>query len=137
MKRNLFLIVISILSFYGSCLKGEKKYTIYINNNSIHQIRFYFDALTRFHYYPDTVLPLQMPQMATIEPEKRFYQDASIRWEQFIADLPADTLSLYIFHPDTLALYNWSEIRAGYKILKRYDLSIQYLQNNNFTITYP
>ena len=43
----------------------------------------------------------------------------------------------YVFSVDTLEKYSWEEIREGYKILKRYDLSMDDLDSLDWTITYP
>lgn len=133
---SIVLVTIFLFFYCGLCNK-ERKYSIHIDNNSNHQILYYFDGLQGNHNYPDTVLPISKPSMVNVEAGKRFYQDGSISWEQFYEQLPSDTLSLYFFHPDTLNTYNWSTIRSQYKVLKRYDLSIQDLQLRNFTISYP
>jgi hypothetical protein len=141
MKRSYIFFMAAIaalLTYNSSCINfPDRKYTITIVNNSTHRIRFYFDGLTGAHYYPDTVLPAVMPPMGIIEPGKRFYRDAGIKWEDTFREMPSDTLSLYVFHPDTLNVYDWPTIRNRYKILKRYDLSIEDLQRADFTISYP
>ena len=141
MKQITFLIlpiVLTISIFLNSCERVvQTRYAIYIDNNSNHEIRFYFDGLIRAHNYPDTILPTSIPPMVPIEAGKRFYQYSSISWEKTFLEFPSDTLSLYVFHPDTLDKYEWSVIREQYKVLKRYDLSIQDLQNSDFIISYP
>ncbi len=51
--------------------------------------------------------------------------------------LPNDTLSIFIFHSDTVSSYPWQTIRTEYKILKRYDLSIADLERLNYKVSYP
>jgi 3-deoxy-D-arabino-heptulosonate 7-phosphate (DAHP) synthase len=51
-------------------------------------------------------------------------------------------MSVFYFHPDTVAKYKKEEIQRNYKVLRRYDLSvedIQKLKNKNDVpvITYP
>jgi hypothetical protein len=62
--------------------------------------------------------------------------------EKWILDLPHDTLSIYFFSQDTLNKYSWEEIQRDYKILRRYDLSIEDIHklHNEYdipVITYP
>ena len=57
--------------------------------------------------------------------------------EEIFKYLPKDTLSVYFFHPDTLAKYPWETIRKEYNILKRYDLSIEDMQLLDYEIAYP
>ena len=47
-----------------------------------------------------------------------------------------DSLMFFVFSVDTLDKYSWDEIREGYMVLKRYDLSITDLDSLNWTITY-
>lgn len=51
--------------------------------------------------------------------------------------LISDTLNLFIFCYDTLVKYDWDVIRSKYKILKRYDLSLEDLKRLNWIVTYP
>ncbi|OFX34438.1 MAG: hypothetical protein A2X08_16680 [Bacteroidetes bacterium GWA2_32_17] len=48
-----------------------------------------------------------------------------------------NTLILFVFDKDTLAKCRWSEIVSGYKVAKRYDLSLDYLRSINWTINFP
>jgi hypothetical protein len=42
-----------------------------------------------------------------------------------------------IFSSDTLDTNDWQTIRSGYKVMKRYDVSLDDLKQNQWTITYP
>ena len=55
----------------------------------------------------------------------------------FKNELTSDTLSIYVFNADTVDLQGWGYVRNGYKILKRYDLSLMDLKNKNFLVDYP
>ncbi|MDR1272999.1 MAG: hypothetical protein LBK12_00465, partial [Odoribacteraceae bacterium] len=62
--------------------------------------------------------------------------------EKWIAQFPRDTASIYIFNQDTLNAYPWEEIQRDYKILQRYDLSLENFHEleNEYgipVITYP
>lgn len=46
-------------------------------------------------------------------------------------------MSIFIFDLDTLEYYNWDGIRNSYKVLKRYDLSIENLEELDFIVSYP
>ena len=61
----------------------------------------------------------------------------SDNWEEEIESLPKDTLSIFIFSTDTLNKYSWEEVRRDYKILRRYDLSIQDLELLDYKVYYP
>lgn len=87
--------------------------------------------------YPDTALPASAPSLYKIEPGRQINLRSSFEWENVIKEMPSDTLSIYVFDADTLTIYNWSQVKEGYKVLKRYDLSIDDLHQMNWTITYP
>jgi hypothetical protein len=48
-----------------------------------------------------------------------------------------DTLCLFIFDAQVFHTYSWDEIKEGYKILKRYDLSREDIRRLNHLIVYP
>lgn len=119
---------------------AEKKYPIHLMNDSNHSIGTYL-TLGGKHgsYYPDTVLPESSEYIISdIESNRTYYYDSGIKWEEiFSYDLPNDTMSIFIFHTDTLSKYAWGTIRNEYKILKRYDLSLEDLHALEFTVPYP
>ena len=135
------LIVSSVLSL---ALTGCPEFTmdplkdrVYIKNNSPHSIDTYFAyGGNGGTAYPDTTLPINDYTVKDIKSGTQYPFDVN-SLESTINRLPADTLSIYIFHTDTLKKYSWQEVRDGYKVLKRYDLSLEDLKRMNYTITYP
>jgi hypothetical protein len=136
MKR-LALVLFLVSNFLYGCDDPlawfkRKVYRIKIVNNS--------DNLIRFHpgyIYPDTLLPTFEPLLVGIEADNFFYLDMEEKWEEVFSELPADTLSIFFFSEDTLKLYTWDQIRADYKILDRYDLSLQDVKDNNWEVVFP
>jgi len=142
MKQTIIIpmIILSMIVTAFACRKKIGRETIQLQNN-------YYDTIYTFvawsgmeHIYPDTTLPLNKPGMRFVPPNKKwaFIETGSGgNWSQIFLQLPSDTLSVYLFNADTLAVYNWPQIQKEYKILKRYDLSLEDLERGNFTITYP
>ena len=60
-----------------------------------------------------------------------------LTWKEYFKALPNDTLSFFIFSTDTLNKYPWSDIVRDYKILKRYDFSLQDMIKIRGQIHYP
>lgn len=136
MKSLIFLSIYILLAL--KCHKmGGAKYALDIKNNSTYAIAFYVAALGIEHMYPDTTLQTFKPSMQVILPGASAPWYISVSFDELFKLLPRDTLSLYLFHQDTLNKYDWSAIRNGYKVLKRYDLSLSDLKNRNFIINYP
>ncbi|MBI4649585.1 MAG: hypothetical protein HY738_24045 [Bacteroidia bacterium] len=87
--------------------------------------------------YPDTIIPDTYNKIKGVSSGSRSPYDSHEKWEKVFETLPADTLSIFIFNGDTMATNDWQTIRSGYKIAKRYDLSLGDLQQSDWTITYP
>ena len=148
MKKRAKIITIFLLLFLlGSCILDDlyrvmtRSYqSVIVVNNSDMDIAFYPYSLIPLGVYPDTLLPstdigfysiritamsqqIYSPELDSEELRKCFNEN--------------DKLLFYLFSVDTLKKYTWDKIREGYKILKRYDLSIHDLDSINWTITYP
>ena len=135
MKPCFILMLISVSGF--TCVKfGETKYPLYIKNASNHTIAFYVAAVGIEHKYPDTALISNKFEMGTIRSGGSALWHSSVPFDRLFELLPTDTLSIYLFHPDTLAKYDWSVIRSEYKVLKRFDVSLDDLKGNEFEVTY-
>jgi len=112
--------ILFVISLYRC---GETHDILYIVNNANHTIGFYL-GLGGWTSYPDTLLPkTDFPVAKNIKPDKRFSVAMDFEWEKILSGLPKDTMSVFIFHTDTLNKYTWNEVRDRYMILKRYDLS--------------
>ena len=135
MKRTIFTCFIMLFvnmacdkPFFTKSVKS-----FWIENQSDHLI-----MTLRSYQYPDTTIPDVQNELGGILAGEKAPYDYDIKnWSELFDQLPGDTLSVFIFHGDTIAKYNWQEIRSGYKILKRYDLSQEDLKNMNYTIIYP
>ncbi len=131
------ITMVLLLSFY-KC-ESYERYVVYVENKANYSIGCYFalggDSGT---VYPDTMLPISNLYVAKeIKANSTYFKYSGIKWEEIFEELPQDTLSVFIFHTDTLKKYSWEEIRDDYKILKRYDLSLEDLEETDFMITYP
>ena len=133
-------IILSLVITMSNCGKKTGREIIGLQNN-YHDTIYVLAALPGMgHVYPDTVLPTNRPGMRYVPPGKKWVISETGMggtWTSIFSNLPSDTLSIYLFDANTLSGYDWSQIRDGYIILKRYDLSLQDLKNRNFTITYP
>lgn len=90
--------------------------------------------------YPDTTLREFQEHSYKIQPNEKYDLIATVNrtWdEKYNEDFPADTMSIFVLHADTFNLHDWSTIREDYKILIRYDLSLDDLKRLNYNIYYP
>jgi hypothetical protein len=132
-------ILCTLLLMAFSCDKiADSVYFITVKNNTSHGIQATAGLGSIYmSSYPDTAISESKPYFLPVAPNDYSHLQLHEKWENVFPRLPADTLSIYIFSTDTLNAYDWSEIRTGYKVLKRYDLSLDDLQKSNYTITYP
>jgi hypothetical protein len=135
MKPYFILAFIIVCGF--SCERfGESKYPLNIINGSNHTIAYYVAAGGIEHKYPDTALISDKFEMGTIPSGASDSWHSSVPFDRLFQLLPTDTLSIYLFHPDTLAKYDWNVIRSEYKVLKRFDVSLDDLKRNHYKVTY-
>ena len=133
------LLSILLITVCSKCEKAmDYSYEINLVNNAEHSIGYYF-ATGGEHgtFYPDSLPETNEYIIYDISKVLRPGYESHLEWEKFFQALPNDTLSVFIFHTDTLNKYTWGEVRDGYMILKRYDLSLEDLESMNWTITYP
>ena len=60
-----------------------------------------------------------------------------VGWSNDLNDYQDDILMLYLFSRDTIEQVSWDRIVDEYLILRRYDLTLEDLEDINWTITYP
>src|SRR6056297_3148236 len=135
MKNAIYVLLLLLGALCN--VKQDFEYPLVIENNSGENLFFHAATESSPVMYDDTVLTLNRDDIDLQVVEGSVRIGNPIRWVERISYLPLDTLSIYFFHPDTLSTYDWNEIRSGYKVLKRYDLSIDDLTSLNFTVPYP
>ena len=134
----MMLILLAIV-FVGCCpLAMDYQIKLDIINEADHSIGYYVadgnpDGICNPESLPDTnervVYDIKMEMGSGVLAHCR-------SWEQYFENLPCDTLSIFIFHTDTLNKYSWEEVRDGYKILRRYDFGKEDLENLH-ELVYP
>jgi hypothetical protein len=107
---------------------------LYITNNSIDAVSCYFylawNAGNEGIVYPDTTLvSLRTNEVINIKAGQTYHGSRPLSpIAEWVLSLPSDTLSIFFFSQDTLNAYSWEEIKHGYKVLQRYDLSVENIQ---------
>jgi hypothetical protein len=117
-------------------------YNIYVMNKSDKTI---YSNYSRS--YPDT--SLKNTDMISIDNDKVVPNDsisisASSSWggcweKNFTSEqpLPMERVIIFIFDERTIKNISWDSIKVKKLYLRRYDLTLEDLQNRNWTITYP
>ena len=140
MRRLLSLIC--LFGIFTNCVIPGLATVLLLDNNSDDEIKVYFDEDSVYNeIYPDTLISdFSKDWLSNSFSPKSMRNDisSSSNWKSvFDGRAPQDTLSLFIFASDTLAKYSWEEVRKGYKVLARYDLSLEDLERLNFELSYP
>ena len=133
------LLSILLITVCSKCeMTMDNSYEINLVNESGYSIGYYFATGGEYGtYYPDSLPETNNYIVYDMSKVLRPSYESHLNWEEFFQTFPNDTLSVFIFHTDTLNKYTWEEVRDGYKILKRYNLSLGDLQKIDWTITYP
>ena len=123
-----------LLSIVPSCkdFPPDRVYSFWIENKSDDLIYFLVS-----YSYPDTIIPDSYDKIKGVSVGSETPYDSDDPWEEVFEELPSDTLSIFIFDGDSIEESNWQEIREGYKILKRFDISYDDLKQNKWIVTYP
>ena len=145
MKRSrLFFIILLVPILASKCIEFEGDSWVTLKNNADYGVVALFADLFTGFCYPDTLLP-EIPVFYTIvdsvksnpkEDQIVLYGGSSFS-KALKTNTTSDTLSVFVFHIDTLLIHSWKEIRDGYKILVRYDLSAEDLESLKGKIYYP
>lgn len=134
--KNMLKLSIVILILLNACKDNhpfERVYSFWVENKSDKPVYFLVSYI-----YPDTTIPDTYNEIGLVSPNSKNPIDSDKKWEEVFKELPADTLSVFIFSSrEAISINNWQEIRSEYKILKRYDISIDDLKNNSWIISYP
>ncbi len=142
MKTN-FVIVLTILLFNQTCCKKEDdchKTIAFVNTTSqpLYVVSYYF--------YPDTssFSGIRNPLLDSNFTKVRSNEtNTQVLWGRDCIELafkdliPSDTLMVYVFDAMIIESTPWETVKSNYLVLKRYDLSLQDLKNNNWKIIYP
>ncbi|HMV25802.1 MAG TPA: hypothetical protein PLH27_08190 [bacterium] len=133
-KTNFFIVI--LLSYNSLSCDGCSDALgfdsrLEVINNSTKKIHF-DGGFT----YPDTSIG-EILSGEDIKPNSQRVFGIQGRWEERFEDLPAETLMIFIFDADTLDQVPWEKVRSEYKILRRYDLSLQDLKDRDWKVVYP
>lgn len=100
--------------------------------------------ITRNYYYTDTTTLIISNPVSSDNTNKvlPFSENKTALWyygcfEDLLQSLKKDTLFVYVFDAEIVETTPWDTVLANNLILKRYDLSLEDLQNMNWTIIYP
>ena len=143
MKNKLLFIVLLVV--FQSCemfMEHPKKEVIQLHdieiiNKSDLSICYLFS-----NQYPDTTLfkrnPFTSIEQCTINKDTmKMLQPEEYAINDFYGKAPVNCQYLFIVSKAVLETKTWDSICNNYLILKRYDLTLEYLMKNNWTITYP
>jgi hypothetical protein len=141
-KKYLFALLILTLLQAHSCRKDPRctsvsHYGLTIKNNHIKKINYAF-----YWNYPDTIITEKYSPVGYSFPALKT-GDSVIRgsgriacWESIFIDKPKEWI--YFFDQDSLEQIPWDTIKATNRgILERREITLDYLRQNNFVITYP
>jgi hypothetical protein len=128
------IIAISLTACSNSCENPfglPVAYTLHIQNNSNNLVFYKISKI-----YPDTSIQDSLVTGGILQSKQQPYESRET-WSKFFEALPADTLSVFFFSPDTVRKYGWKQVQSKYLILIRRDISLQDLEISNYIVTYP
>lgn len=149
-KKNMLAVILFIISLLlSSCFKDDANhhYRIPFKNNTGR--RMYLDYHIYWNWLPlldhlDTVLnnrsidPRVDSLASFVEPmEENTVAMFSTSFYEGELGICYDTLIVFVFDADTLEAVGWDVVCSEYKVLQRYDLSLENLQDLDFKLCFP
>jgi len=132
MKLLNFSGLLLLLLMLTACPHDHGQSIRFVNNSDV-DVYFYLGAIDRKFggtLYPDTAISEVKAGIPVQKGSFRIYH-------YYEEDIQVDTLCLFIFDADVYNTCSWDEIKNDYKILRRYDLSLQDIKRLNHAIYYP
>lgn len=136
MKKNIYLLLIQTLIFFQFCVpkddpaRWNEHSTILFNNNSARNI-----LIDASHNYPDTSLYSTFAcNCSDVKPHTSCSCMTRHGWESEIRRNKHRIIIFFVYDLDTLRKYGPDICKKEYKILKRYELTQQMIENSNWTI---
>jgi len=135
MKLILFIAIFLTLTGCPDKYKYPD-YILEIKNTSTKDLVYNYDKL-----YPDTLLWDESP-FSELNIEQLIIPAKSIEEigffdDQFSGMAQGQKIRLFLFDREIIDTNPWDTIRNNYLVLRRYDLSIEDLNQLNWVITYP
>ena len=123
MKTVLLFI---FLMLFVSC---DPVYVAFLSNHSSWPV-YFFSEFESKSVSSDTCINFSREDLKLVKPNEREFLWGMMftKLDEYMDEIGARQVRIYIFHPDTLAKYSWEEIKAGHKVLQRYDLTRRDLQ---------
>lgn len=146
---TLVIALVLIIVITHSCWKDDANHHYRIPFKNATDYSIYIRAESKEQYmmsphFQDTILhpwyvdPSHDTINTKIRPKEEF-EEAFFDMTCYEADFgySYDTLLIFVFNADTLDTYGWDYVREHYKVLQRYDLSLEDLQDLNFRLCFP
>lgn len=138
MKRYFIMIMLLITLGASQCEKMvENFYGISFSNKSSSTVRYTFVKPGGGKLYPDTLLPDTKPRGINVPSNEVEATYLKVKYEDFFNAIPSDTMSFFVFDDSIFQNTDWTIIKEQYKVLRRYDMSLQDLKSLNFRVAYP
>lgn len=138
--KEILLIITGIIVMASTCRKKNDECPkgnhngITVQNKSSKRINFEI-----YWNYPDTLIGEYNPKgFGVIKPDSFRIRGAGPNscWEEILKG--GKKQYLYIFDEDSLEVIPWETVRLTNRgLIERKEISLQYLIENNFTLTYP
>lgn len=140
MKRYLIIIMIMLSISLGAsqCDKFmEHFYGMSFSNKSSSTVSYFYVKPGGGKLYPDTLLPDTKPLVINVPSKEDRPTYLNAKYEDVFNAIPSDTMSIFVFDHSIYQNTNWTTIKEQYKVLRRYDVSLQDLKKLNFQVAYP
>lgn len=95
-----------------------------------------YPSFDSYKNYPDPLNNSFTTRVIANESSQKVFPTYGNCYESIYANINSGVIMFYVFDGPTLEIQGWDYIKTNNLVLKRYDLTVQDLENMNWTITY-
>ena len=139
MEKYILLIVFWSFSFLEGCVVDKLDSRLkFVNTTSSHVF-----IHSNFSLLNDTLIQCDNCYSNIDDWEYYHAHDTSFiplhgkLYDEYLNQYPVEVFRVFVFASDTIKKYGWEKAKNNYMILKRYDVNLKYLKENNWIITFP
>lgn len=132
-----YILLISFI--FNSCVRNDDyEKALSLVNDSSKDVYFYNSEDFSKGHFPDTLLPMEKPiglQFVKMNGKSGKYVNPD--WDFRYSIMPESKFTVFVLNANLVDSIPWIEIREDYEILARYDITLEELEESNYTIKYP
>ena len=139
MKKSIFIIMLTFLTVSIGCVVDKYDSRLKLVNNSDFNLFTFSD----FSDIKDTLINCENCFSQEKDWIELYPKDTLLiglhgkHYDKYLENNPDKIFRVFVFSSDTIKKYGWEKSKNRGVFLKRYDITLKYIKENNWIINYP